>query len=143
VFLVGKVGSMFNTNMIIKISIIGTAIATFALILPQSTLQVFAIVPFWAMFSSFALTNITSEVSNSSPKNSQGEVLGINSGLQNLAQALPPIFSGFLSFIFLANQKTNITTLTQNFVDVLPIILATVCMILALYVVNYKRRVDL
>ena len=44
-----------------------------------------------------AQANVTSLISQSSSVEKRGEIIGINSGIQALAQAMPPILSGFLA----------------------------------------------
>ena len=92
------------------------------------------------LLNSIAITNIFTLVSSSTDKTNQGEVIGINSGLQSLAQALPPIFSGLISFgvgEILGFFKLSIQQLTL----ILPIILAFLTVLLASYLFRSKEIV--
>lgn len=47
-----------------------------------------------------ALTNLTALISTTSEDRQQGSVLGVNSSVQSLAQAIPPLFAGAVAAIF-------------------------------------------
>jgi MFS family permease len=55
------------------------------------------IVPFFAIFNGLTTANITALVSKSAGPEVQGEVLGLNSSVQALAQSIPPVLSGYLA----------------------------------------------
>jgi MFS transporter, DHA1 family, tetracycline resistance protein len=129
-FIVHPLSTGWSASKALKISLYGTAFSILALFIPVSTLGLYLVIPFFAVFSSIAITNIFTLVSESTDKSNQGEVIGLNSGLQSLAQALPPIFSGILSFgagEALGFFKFDI----QQFTLVLPILLALWTIILA------------
>ena len=139
-FIVGQLSKIWSPNKALKISLFTTALSILALFIPTNTLGLYIVVPLFAVFSSIAITNIFTLVSSSTDKTNQGEVIGINSGLQSLAQALPPIFSGLVSFGIgevLGFFKLNIQQLTL----ILPIILAFLTVLLASYLFKSKKTV--
>lgn len=68
------------------------------MLLPSDSRWLFLIAPFFAIAVGFSQANITSLVSHTGTDEKQGEVMGIHSGIQALAQAIPPIVSGFIAF---------------------------------------------
>lgn len=98
VFLVHIVSKQFGDKKVLQFSLYATAFSIFTLFLPSTTLGLYFLIPFFAIFSGLATANISTLVSSSATKEKQGEIIGINSGLQSLAQAIPAIVSGFLSF---------------------------------------------
>lgn len=74
------------------------SIFTGFLLIPKQEVWLFVVAPFFAIFVGIVNANITSLVSNLSSNHKQGEAIGINSSIQALAQAIPPIISGFISF---------------------------------------------
>ncbi len=55
-----------------------------------------------AVAASLVLTNLTALISTSSKQRLQGSVLGVNSSVQSLAQAIPPLFAGVIAAVFAA-----------------------------------------
>ncbi len=53
-----------------------------------------------AVAASLVLTNLTALISTSSKDRQQGSVLGVNSSVQALAQAIPPLFAGAIAAVF-------------------------------------------
>ena len=136
-FIVGNLSKVWSSTKALRISLFATAISILALFIPTNTMGLYIIVPLFAVFSSIAITNIFTLVSGSTDKNNQGEVIGLNSGLQSLAQALPPIFSGLISFgagEVLSFFKVDIAKTTL----ILPITLAFATVLLASYL--FKDR---
>jgi MFS transporter, DHA1 family, tetracycline resistance protein len=138
-FIVGQLGKVWPPTKALRISLFATAFAILALFIPVNTMGLFIVVPFFAVFSSIAITNIFTLVSGSTDKTNQGEVIGINSGLQSLAQALPPIFSGLISFgagEVLAFFKLDVRQMTL----ILPILLAFFTVLLSSYLFSRKQQ---
>lgn len=83
--------------LVYTISLFG--LSFFLLLLPQNSYIFFIFLPLIAIFNGLTQPNLTSVISNLADDKSQGEVLGINQSLLALAQAIPPIFSGFLAAV--------------------------------------------
>lgn len=130
--IVGNLSKIWSPTKALRISLFATAISILALLIPVNTIGLYIVAPLFAVFSSIAITNIFTLVSSSTDKKNQGEVIGLNSGLQSLAQALPPIFSGLISFgagEILSFFKFDIGKITL----ILPIFLAFMTVLLASY----------
>lgn len=137
-FIVGQLSKIWSPAKALRVSLFVTAIAILALFIPGNTIGLYIVVPLFAVFSSIAITNIFTLVSGSTDKTNQGEVIGINSGLQSLAQALPPIFSGLISFG--AGEVLGFFKLdVQQATLILPILLAFLTVLLASYLFKEKE----
>ncbi|HWU24180.1 MAG TPA: hypothetical protein VN086_00280, partial [Candidatus Paceibacterota bacterium] len=53
-----------------------------------------------AVAGSLILANLTGLVSTTSEERDHGSVLGVNTSVQSLAQAIPPLFAGAIAAIF-------------------------------------------
>ncbi len=83
---------------ILKYSLFLSGFVIAFLLLPKDSSWVYLIAPFFAIAVGFSQANITSLVSHTGTDEKQGEIMGIHSGIQSLAQAIPPILSGFIAF---------------------------------------------
>ena len=83
---------------ILKFSLFLSGFVIAFLLLPKDSGWVYLIAPFFAIAVGFSQANITSLVSHTGTDEKQGEIMGIHSGIQALAQAIPPILSGFIAF---------------------------------------------
>ncbi len=97
IVLTRKLGAKYTDYKILRISFFGCAIMVFAYMLPTSAWQFLFLVPFFAAFNGLAQANASALVSKSVDRTIQGEVLGVNASIQALAQAIPPILSGFIA----------------------------------------------
>lgn len=75
-------------------SLPGTSLLLLSLLIPQNPLPLYFLFPILCVFVALSWPNILAIVSNLTPPNKQGEVLGINQSIQSLAQAITPIASG-------------------------------------------------
>ncbi len=80
------------------------ALLCLGLVLPlmlwfQAPLYLFLVLPFVAFFESFIFPTASTIVSDLTPKESQGEILGVHSSIQWAAIGISPLFSG--SFVAL------------------------------------------
>ncbi|CAN5158709.1 tetracycline resistance MFS efflux pump [soil metagenome] len=92
-----KVSAMFREDQILKVTIIAMGLCVAAYFLPSVRWQLYLIAPFFAMFNGLTMANMTSLVSKQAGKENQGEILGISSSVQALAQTIPAILSGFIA----------------------------------------------
>ncbi|MBI2029288.1 MFS transporter [Candidatus Gottesmanbacteria bacterium] len=88
-----------SSKRILVYSILLFGFSLFILLLPQKSYLFLIVLPLIAIFNGITQPNLTSVVSSLADEKSQGEVMGINQSLAALAQAIPPIFSGFLAAI--------------------------------------------
>jgi MFS transporter, DHA1 family, tetracycline resistance protein len=88
----------FDQRKLLTWSLLLCSIFTGFLLLPRQEFWLYWIAPLFAIFVGIVNANITSLVSNLSSAEKQGEAIGVNSSVQALAQAIPPLISGFISF---------------------------------------------
>jgi DHA1 family tetracycline resistance protein-like MFS transporter len=87
----------YKNSTVLRFSIMGTGFALLATLLPNNTAQLLMVAPFIAIFNGLTIANATALVSKSVGPEIQGEVLGIDSSIQALAQAVPAIISGYVA----------------------------------------------
>ena len=63
--------------------------------------MLYYIVPLFALSNGLLSPNLQAIISNSADEKSQGEALGGSQSIQSLAQAIPPIVSGYVASISL------------------------------------------
>lgn len=81
----------------LRISIFGTAVALLLTLWPTNTTQLLLVAPLIAIFNGLTLANVPALVSLSAGPEMQGEILGIDSSVQALAQAAPAVISGYVA----------------------------------------------
>ncbi len=87
----------FKNATMLRVTYFGTGLALFMQLLPHNTAQLLMVAPFIAIFNGLTMANSTALVSTSVGPEIQGEVLGIDSSVQALAQAIPAIISGYIA----------------------------------------------
>jgi MFS family permease len=65
--------------------------------LPHAWWQLLFITPIFAVANGLTQANIAALISKTADRSIQGEVLGINASVQALAQAIPPMLSGYIA----------------------------------------------
>lgn len=91
-----QLAKRYTPSKILRVSLIGAAIAILVLLLPEQVYMLYLINPFVAVFQGLTQPNQTSIVSSLGSKENQGEILGIQQSLQSFAFTFPPIIAGFL-----------------------------------------------
>ena len=86
----------FLPHKILSVSLIGMSMALFAILLPSEWKWMLLVHPFLAIAQGLTQPNITSIVSQLSPKETQGEILGIQQSVQSVAFAVPPLIAGVI-----------------------------------------------
>jgi predicted MFS family arabinose efflux permease len=81
---------------IVKIGLIGCSIFSFLLFFRINQIALYAITALFAVANGLVQTSILALVSNNS-EGSHGKIMGINSSLYALANAIPPIISGVIA----------------------------------------------
>lgn len=100
------ISKKYKGKKILQFSILGIAIALGLVLIPNAKAGIFFVLPILAIFQGLTQPNITALISNQGKDNSQGDILGGNQSITSLAQAIPPIISGF---IFSININLPIT----------------------------------
>lgn len=91
------IAKKLKPDQVVRFTIIGTGATMLLYFLPNVWWELLLIVPFFAIFNGLSQVNITALVSISVDNSIQGEILGINTSIQALAQAIPPALSGFIA----------------------------------------------
>jgi len=71
-----------------------TTISLIVLLLPDSAIYLYVIIPFIAFSQSTATSSIQAMISNIASDDTQGEILGISSSMNALSQAIPALIGG-------------------------------------------------
>jgi DHA1 family tetracycline resistance protein-like MFS transporter len=87
----------FTESKIISFSLLGAGVMVLAYFLPTHSWELLLIPPFFSMFTGLTMANTNSLLSRSAPPNQRGEIMGISSSVQALAQAIPALLSGFIA----------------------------------------------
>jgi len=92
-----QIAKKFNEGEVLSITLFGCALAIMSYLLTTSPWQLLFLAPFFAIFMGLSQANIVGLVSRRSDPKIQGEVLGINSSVQALAQTIPAVLSGYIA----------------------------------------------
>lgn len=125
-----NIANRFSEDSVLKVSFIMTGIAVFLYFLPTQAWQLLLVTPLFAIFNGLTQANSSGLISRSANKEIQGEVLGINSSVAALAQAIPPVLSGYIA--------TSLDATT-------PILVSGIVMAIAgvFFVVTYQKPANL
>ncbi len=87
----------FSEYQILSYSMMGAGVMILAYFLPQYSWQLLLIPPFFSICTGLTMANVNSLLSKSAPADQRGEIMGISSSVQALAQAIPAVLSGFIA----------------------------------------------
>ncbi|MEI6249030.1 MAG: MFS transporter [bacterium] len=109
--LIGVVSKKFKDYQVLRYSFFGAAITfmTYLLIPNGQHRWLFVIPPVLALFTGMTQAFLPSIISRVTPKEIQGESLGINTSVSALAQAIPAIIAGYVATI-----NTSATVITAS-----------------------------
>jgi MFS transporter, DHA1 family, tetracycline resistance protein len=112
---------------ILKISLLGNGLIILAFFLTNQWWDLLFITPVFAIFNGLTQANSTAVVSTSAGPEMQGEILGLSTSNAALAQAIPPILSGFIA---------------ASIFPTAPIIVSSVVMVIGaiFYIAFYRPR---
>ncbi|MEN9524585.1 MAG: hypothetical protein RL536_654 [Candidatus Parcubacteria bacterium] len=96
-FIVPFLARRYDEVSLLRISLIVGSAAIFAFYLPNSILSLGLVGACFALVNGISVALLPSLASVRAPENIQGEILGINTSVQAVAQAVPPILAGFLA----------------------------------------------
>lgn len=100
IVIVRKMASVLKEHQILKFSILATGIGVLLYLIPSVPWQLYLITPFFAAFNGLTQANLGGLVSRSVDARIQGEILGINSSLQALANTIPPVLASLVAASF-------------------------------------------
>lgn len=88
---------MSREHKLISMTLCGAGVLILAYFLPKFSWQLLLIPPFFSICTGLTMANLNSLLSKMSPRDSQGEIMGISTSVQALAQSIPAIISGFVA----------------------------------------------
>lgn len=100
IVLTRQLSGKFQDHNIIKVALFGATAMVLVFFSANAAWQFLIIVPIFAGFNGLVQAIMPAIVSKSADWSMQGEVLGVNSSVQALAQAVPPILSGLIAARF-------------------------------------------
>jgi DHA1 family tetracycline resistance protein-like MFS transporter len=86
-----------DESQVLRRSLLGVSLMMGAYTVAPSAAWIFLIAPFASTFNGLSLANMSGLLSRSVAPEVQGEILGIGSSIQALAQSLPPLCAGFIA----------------------------------------------
>lgn len=125
-----QVAKYFDERKVLRITIVTDGIFIGLMFFVSSWWGLYLIIPFIAMCNALTFANIGGLISRSADQKIQGEILGINTSIQALAQLIPPVLSGFIAAAI--SPET-------------PILVASLIIIFAgiLFIISYKPQKSL
>jgi DHA1 family tetracycline resistance protein-like MFS transporter len=92
-----RVAARFSEPQVLRVSLLGVSLVMMAYLVPPSPGWLLLIAPVGSTFNGLSLANMGGLLSRSVAPQVQGEILGIGSSIQALANALPPLVGGFVA----------------------------------------------
>ena len=93
------VTARYSEKQILRLSLPAVSLCIIALAVAPSQSLLYIIAPFFAISVGLSVANLTAAVSRRAGETIQGEVLGINSSINALAQSFPPILGGVVATV--------------------------------------------
>jgi DHA1 family tetracycline resistance protein-like MFS transporter len=95
--LIRAVSKRWSESKILRVSMLGTTLTIFSMLLVQDAWQLYLIPPFMAASNGLSMASLTAVVSKTAGPDRQGEILGLNASLMSLSNALPPLLAGLIA----------------------------------------------
>lgn len=114
----------FEPKATIRITLAGLVVSFLILLMPDSVMGLYMVIPGVALFQGLTAPNLSAIVSNSAAKDVQGEALGIQQSMQSLANMIPPLVGGVAVSLLIS----------------LPILLAATCTLIAWGIFMLSQR---
>lgn len=108
-----QLSGKFQDQNIVKVSLFGATVMVLTFFLANAPWQFLVIIPIFAGFNGLVQSMMPAIVSKSADSTIQGEVLGVNSSIQALAQALPPVASGLIAATFSSETPMIVAVLVM------------------------------
>lgn len=115
VFITRWIAKKYSEPKVLQISLIGVGVLVAAHFLPQVAWGLLFVAPLFAIFIGLSQANLVALISRSVGPDVQGEILGVNSSLNALAQAVPPIMSGYIAALITPNTPLIISSVIVIF----------------------------
>lgn len=96
---VRRAANQYTSAQILRVSVLGLAVALWLFVLPTRSWQLFLVVPLMAFFQGLTSPNSTTIVSQSADAQEQGKILGINQSILSAAFAIPPVIAAYIDTI--------------------------------------------
>ncbi len=93
------VTARYTEKQILRVSIPAVSLCVMLIAFASTPFMLYFIAPFFAVSVGLSMANLTAAVSRRAGDGIQGEVLGINSSINALAQAFPPLLGGLIATI--------------------------------------------
>ena len=110
-FLLRLVPPSVNSTYILRISLLATSIFILLQFFTGVWWELLFIAPFLSIANGFSMANIQSTISKSASRSEQGEIMGLNTSIESLARAIPPLISGFIAAVLSPSSPLLISAL--------------------------------
>jgi DHA1 family tetracycline resistance protein-like MFS transporter len=107
------VARRLSEAQVLRGTLFGVSVVMAAYTLAPAWWWIFVIAPFASTFNGLSMSNMSGLLSRSVAPDVQGEILGIGSSIQALAQALPPLSAGFIAASFAPAAPVLAASLTM------------------------------
>ncbi len=95
--LIRFVTKRWSEAKILRISMLGTALSVFSMLLAREAWQLYLIPPVMAASNGLTVASLSAIVSKTAGPDRQGEILGLNASIQSLSNAVPPLLAGLVA----------------------------------------------
>jgi DHA1 family tetracycline resistance protein-like MFS transporter len=113
------VAHWFTEPLVLRISLLGAAVFPLGYVLTHVWWYLLFLFPFFSSFIALSMANIIALISKSATSERQGEVLGLNTSVLGLGQAIPPLFGGFVAALLVFWAPLIISALTLGLAGII------------------------
>lgn len=113
-----NISKWFSEGTILKVSLFALAASVALFFAPSTGYGLLFITPFFAIFIGLVQANFLSLISKTVGPTKQGEILGVNSSINTLAQSLPPILSGYIAAFITPNAPIIVASISIFFAGI-------------------------
>lgn len=89
----------YKNYQVIRVALFGMAASVCVVLVARTTTQAILLSPFVPLFVAPVMANSIALISSLTPAKMRGEVMGINSSIEALAQGIPAVISGYVASI--------------------------------------------
>jgi len=97
--LIPALAKRYKNYQVIRYALIGMSFAMFVPLIARTTGQAILLSPFVPLFVAPVMANSIALLTSIAPSNMRGEIMGINSSVEALAQGIPAVLSGYVASI--------------------------------------------
>lgn len=101
-FVTGWVSARFKPAQVLTVALPAMALVMLLMLAPTQASEIYLLIPLVALFQGLSFPNAVAIISNLSSRDSQGEILGLNSSIQSLGMAVPPVMAGLVAGVHFA-----------------------------------------